>query len=300
MKGRVHLQSGADTQAVGSRIMRIGLSAGAGTAGRAIEQATEAEAAGFTSLWYPGAVGGDPLVQMALAGRATTTIELGTAVLQTYTCHPTLQASRIKAVAGAIDRPVTLGIGPSHQIAIERLGLSYAAVGQHTEDYVTALAELLGGEIPLLIGALGPRLLRVAGERAEGTILWMANARAIESHVAPRITKSAAAAGRSAPRIVAGLPVAVHDNADEARVAAGEQFGIYGTLPNYQRILGHGGIGSPAEAALIGDEDEVSGQVEALFAAGATDVWAAPFAVGSDHSASRRRTRALLAELASR
>jgi len=280
--------------------MQIGLSAGASTAERAIEQATEAEAAGFSSLWYSGGIGGDPLVQMALAGRATTRLELGTAVLQTYTCHPTLQANRVRAVAAAIGRPVTLGIGPSHQIVIERLGLSYEGVGQHTENYVTALAELLGGEIPLLIAALGPRLLRVAGERADGTILWMANARAIESHVAPRITRSAAAAGRPAPRIVAGLPVAVHDDADEARAAAGEQFSIYGNLPNYQRILGHGGISSPAEAALIGNEDEVSRQVEALFAAGATDVWGAPFAVGGDHSASRRRTRALLAELASR
>jgi len=136
----------------------------------------------------------------------------------------------------------------------------------------------------------------VAGERADGTILWMANARAIESHVAPRITR--AAAGRPAPRIVAGLPVAVHDDADEARAAAAEQFTVYGSLPNYQRILAHGGISSPPEAALVGNEAEVSRQVEALFAAGATDVWAAPFAVGDDHSGSRRRTRALLAELA--
>jgi len=280
--------------------MQIGLSAGAGTAERAIEQATEAEAAGFSSLWYPGAVGGDPLVQMALAGRATTRIELGTSVLQIYTSHPTLQANRVKAVAAAIGRSVTLGIGPSHQMVVERLGFSYDRVGQHTEKYMTELAELLGGEIPLLLAALGPRLLRVAGERADGTILWMANARAIESHVAPRITRAAAAAGRPAPRIVAGLPIAVHDDADEARAAAGEQFTIYGSLPNYQRILAHGGISSPAEAALVGNEAEVSRQVKALFAAGATDLWAAPFAVGGDHSASRRRTRALLAELASR
>jgi alkanesulfonate monooxygenase SsuD/methylene tetrahydromethanopterin reductase-like flavin-dependent oxidoreductase (luciferase family) len=279
--------------------MQIGLSGGASTAERAIEQAIEAEAAGFSSLWYSGAIGGDPLVQMTLAGRATTTLELGTAVLQTYTCHPTLQANRTKAVAAAVGRSVTVGIGPSHQIAIEALGLSYEGVGQHTENYVAAIAPLLDGQLPLLLGALGPRLLRVAGERTNGTVLWMANARAIESHVAPRIGSSADAAGRPAPRIVAGLPVAVHGDADEARAAAGEQFAIYGNLPNYQRILAHGGISSPAEAALVGDEDQVRRQIEALFAAGATDVWAAPFAVGSDPSGSRRRTRALLAELAS-
>lgn len=278
--------------------MRIGLSAGAGTAERAIEQATEAEADGFTSLWYPGAVAGDPLVQMALAGRATAAIELGTAVLQTYTCHPTLLASRIRSVAAAIGRSVTLGIGPSHQVLIEQLGLSYAGVGRHTEDYTQAVAGLLGDEIPLLLAALGPRLLRVAGEHAGGTILWMANAEALRSHVVPRASRAAEAAGRPSPRVVAGLPVAVHDDVDEARTVAASELAVYGTLPNYQRILAHGGITQPAEAAIVGGEEAVARQIAGLFEAGATDVWAAPFAVGDDRRRSRARTRALLAELA--
>jgi len=92
----------------------------------------------------------------------------------------------------------------------------------------------------------------------------------------------------------------VHDDAAEARAAAGAQFAVYGNLPNYQRILAHGGISSPTEAALVGTEADVTRQIEALFAAGATDLWAAPFAVGDDPSASRRRTRALLAALAAR
>ena len=280
--------------------MRIGLSAGAATVERAIEQAEEAERDGFTSLWYPGAVSGDPLVQMALAGRATSGIELGTSVLQTYPCHPTLQASRIISVASAVGRGVTLGIGPSHQPAVERLGLSYEHVGSDTEEYVREVAPLLGGSVQLLLAALGPRLLRVAGELTDGTILWMANARAVESHVKPRITSAASAAGRAAPRIVAGLPLAVHSDETEARAAAGEQFSVYGTLPNYQRILAHGGISSPAEAAVVGDEKTVERQVRALFDAGVTDVWAAPFPVGADRSASRARTRALLVELANR
>ncbi len=278
--------------------VKIGLSAGAQTAERAIEQAEEAEKAGFHSLWYPGAVSGDPLVQMALAGRATTRIELGTSVLQTYPCHPVLQASRIQSVAAAVGRPVTLGIGPSHRPAVEHLGLSYDAVGHDTEEYVRTLAPLLAGQIPLLLAALGPRLLRVAGELADGTILWMANAAAIESHVVPRLTRAANRAGRPSPRIVAGLPVAVHDDMDEARDAAAEQWGMYGTLPNYQHILARGGISSPAEAVIVGDEAAVTRDIVGLFEAGASDVWAAPFPVGSDRSASRARTRALLAELA--
>jgi alkanesulfonate monooxygenase SsuD/methylene tetrahydromethanopterin reductase-like flavin-dependent oxidoreductase (luciferase family) len=116
--------------------------------------------------------------------------------------------------------------------------------------------------------------------------------------VAPVIRKAAADAGRPAPRIVAGLPVAVHDNVAEARSVAARQFAAYGHLPNYQRILSHGGITAPAEAAIVGDEDSVARQVLALFEAGATDVWAAPFPVGDDAPASRARTRALLASLA--
>ena len=148
-----------------------------------------------------------------------------------------------------------------------------------------------------MLSALAPRLLRVAGERTDGTILWMANARSIEKHVAPRINEAAAGAGRPAPRIVAGLPVAVHDDVAEARDVAATTFANYGTLPNYRRILDIGEAPGPADAAIVGDEAAVTNQIEALFEAGATEVWAAPFPVG-DRSSSRQRTRALLMELA--
>src|SRR5262249_59934134 len=70
----------------------------------------------------------------------------------------------------------------------------------------------------------------------------MANAPAIETQVAPTIRKAAADAGRPAPRIVAGLPGAVHDDVAEARAAAARQFAAHGHLPNYQRIPAHGGV----------------------------------------------------------
>ena len=73
---------------------------------------------------------------------------------------------------------------------------------------------------------------------------------------------------------------------------------IYGTLPNYQRILAHGGVDGPADAAIVGDEATVAASLQGLFDAGATDIWASIFPVGDDASGSRRRTRALLQELA--
>jgi F420-dependent oxidoreductase-like protein len=302
--------------------MRIGLSGGAASVERMIEQAVRAEADGFSALWYASAVAGDPLVAMALAGRETSRIELGTSVLQTYTAHPVLQANRAASVVGAMGRPgFTLGIGPSHRPVIEdAYGLSYAHPGRHTEEYVRVLAPLLAGDdvhvdgedfsvrsagravapahrVGVLVAALAPRLLRVAGELTDGTILWMGNAKAISSHVAPRLAAAAEAAGRPVPRIVAGLPVAVVDDEAEGRHVAASLFAGYGELPNYRRLLDIGGAAGPADAALVGDEASVTAQIEELVAAGATDVWAAPFPVGDDRRASRRRTRDLLATL---
>jgi F420-dependent oxidoreductase-like protein len=301
--------------------MRIGLGAGAATIERIVEQATEAEAAGFSTLWYPSAVLGDPLAPIAVAGRATSSIELGTAVLQTYTAHPLLTAARGTSVAAAMGRPgFALGLGPSHDRPVEGMyGLSYSHVGRHTEEYTRIVVAALRGDdvdvdgedfrvharspqaapfpVPVLLGALAPRMLRVAGEVADGTITWMANREALEAHVVPRIRAAAVAADRPEPRIVVGLPVAVHDDVDEARDDAARQYGFYGDLPNYARILRTGGLERAADACVVGDEESVAAQLRSLVDAGATDVWAAIFPVGADRRASRARTRALLEHL---
>jgi F420-dependent oxidoreductase-like protein len=303
--------------------VKIGLTGGAATVDKMIEQAQRAEADGFTSLWFASTVGGDPLTAIAVAGRATTSIELGTAVLQTYPCHPLLQANRAASVVAAMGRPgFTLGIGPSHEsIIVHVLGMSYDHPGSNTEEYATIVTGLLRGEtvdfdgqdwtthsagrmtpvshdIPVLISALGPRLLRIAGAIADGTVLWMAPLRAIGDHIAPKIHAAAQAANRPAPRIVAGLPVAVHDDVAEARAAQAAYASAYADMPNYQRVLELGGAQTPGDAAIVGDEATVTRQLQSLLDAGATDIWAAIFPVGDDASGSRRRTRALLQELA--
>jgi len=302
--------------------MRIGLTGGGASVDRVVRQAKEAEADGFSALWYASIVTGDPLVAMAIAGRETSTIELGTAVLQTSPCHPLLQANRVSSVVDAMGRPgFTLGIGPSHEPVIRGVfGLSYDHPGRSTDEYLQILTALLRGEnvdfdgsdwsahtagravppshpVPVLVSALGPRLLRVAGEHADGTVLWMAPARAIETHVAPKLHAAAAAAGRPAPRIVAGLPVAVHDDIAEARAAASASSSMYAQMENYTRILEIGGAGTPADAAIVGNESSVTSQLQALLDAGATDIWAAVFPVGDDRRASMRRSKDLLQEL---
>ena len=302
--------------------MRIGLTGGGATADKVVRQAKQAEADGFTSLWYASVVTGDPLVAMAMAGRETSRIELGTAVLQTYPCHPLLQANRAASVVDAMGRPgFTLGIGPSHEPLVRGVyGLSYDHPGRSTEEYVRILTGVLRGDtvefdgqdwtahtggravtpahpVPVLVSALGPRLLRVAGELADGTVLWMAPASAIEGHIAPKVCAAAAAAGRPTPRIVAGLPVAVHNDVAEARAAAAAHSTVYAGMANYQRILEIGNADSPAEAAIVGDERAVRGQLQSLLDAGATDIWASVFPIGDDKKASLRRTTDLLREL---
>jgi F420-dependent oxidoreductase-like protein len=302
--------------------LRIGITGGGSTVDRIIDQAAEAENDGFTSLWYGGGGRGmDVLTLLPLVGRATSRIELGTAIVQTYPRHPILMAQQAATVAHAIGGGrLTLGVGVSHRPVIEAsYGLSYDTNARHLHEYLTVLGALLregtvrfSGEeyraasdlgvpvdppVPVLAAALASKSLRSAGELADGTVLWMANRDAIEGLIAPTLREAAASAARPDPRIVAGLPVAVTDDVDAGREAAARMFSLYGTLPNYQRVLAAGGITAPADAAIVGPEDKVAAAIEDLVAAGATDVWAAPFPVGDDRSESRRRTRALLREL---
>src|SRR3954454_4519399 len=305
--------------------MRIGLTGGASNVDKLIEQARRSEADGFTSLWYASVVLGDPLAPLAIVGRETERIELGTAVLQTYPCHPLLQANRAASVVSAMGRPgFTLGIGPSHESLVRGvLGMSYDKTGQNTDEYVRILTGVLRGDdvdldgeewsahtqgravppahpVPVLVAALGPRLLRIAGTYADGVVLWMAPPRAVETHVLPKLAAAAQEAGRPTPRVVSGLPIAVHDDEAEARAAVTANSVMYAGMPNYQRILDIGGADDVASAAIVGDEASVTKQLQGLLDAGATDVWASIVPVGGDRASrasSTLRTRQLLRSL---
>ena len=287
------------------------------------QRARWVEENGFTSAWVPQIPWSlDALTALALAATVTERIELGTAVVPTYPRHPLALAQQALSVQAASNGRLTLGIGPSHPVVVENMhGLSYAKPYSHTVEYLKVLERAFAGPgqvhfegeeyrvnalldvpgatpVPVLIAALAPKMLRLAGSRTGGTITWMADERSIEEYVVPRLVDAARAAERGAPRVVAGLPLAVCDDADEGRARAARLFSVYGAIPTYQRILATGDADDPAEVCVVGTESQVRMRLEAFRDAGVTDLAAATFAVGDDRVASLRRTHELLASLA--
>jgi len=306
--------------------IRIGLSIadGGGTdLDDLLQQICDAETAGFQNVWVPNIFGLDALTICALGGRATKTLELGTAVVPTFSRHPYFMAQQALSTRAAIGGRFVLGLGPSHKIVIEdMLGLSYAQPARHVREYVSVVTELVqhgktsfqgdsyrvnaslgvknGSPFPVLIGALGPRMRQVAGAVADGTITWMAGPRTLGEALIPDIRAAAQEAGRPAPRIVAGFPIVVTDDVAGARQVASKMFAMYGSLPSYRAMLDVEGAAGPGEVVIAGNERAVEDAILGLASSGVTDFNAAIFPHGPDGSASVKRTYQLLAGLAGR
>lgn len=305
--------------------MRIGLGLEAPrndpTISGLVREAQRAEQAGFHSVWLSNIFGFDALTALALAGRETGRIELGTFVVPTYPRHPVALAQQALTVQAATGNRLALGIGLSHRVVIEgRFGLDYSRPLLHMREYLTVLNGLLAqqpveftgeqyrvaaqlsvpgaAKPPVLVAALGPAMLRLAGRLADGTATWMGGLAYLRDMAVPTIRAAAARAGRPAPRVVAGLPVCVTDDADAARRAAAVIFARYGELPSYRAALERGGARGPADVAIVGTEAEVEAQLRALADAGVTDFTGSLFAV--ERGGSTARSYELLAALAQR
>jgi 5,10-methylenetetrahydromethanopterin reductase len=297
--------------------MRIGTflnePAGAEALGRLRDEIQVAADDGFSSAWLSNIFGLDALTALAVAGSQVPGIELGTAVVPTYPRHPAVLAQQALTVATALGGRLTLGIGLSHKIVIEDMyGYSFDRPARHMREYLSVLLPLLDGQsasvqgetlraaiglttprparVPVLLAALAPQMLRLAGQRTDGTVLWMTGPATVREYIVPAITQAAAEAGRPSPRVVCMLPVCVTNDPDAARARANRLFEIYGQLPSYRAMLDREGAASPGDVALTGDEESVAAQIAALREAGVTDFVAAEFSRGED----QLRTRALL------
>jgi F420-dependent oxidoreductase-like protein len=301
--------------------MRIGIN-GSGLLRRPSLEAiaddiSRAASEGFPTYWLAQGGAIDALNLFAWAAPRAPGIELGTAVIPTYPRHPTALAGQAITTQAVTGGRLALGIGLAHRVVIEgQLGMSFEKPVRHMREYLQILRPLLEqgkvshrGEAltavvetalpetsapPVLVAALGPQMLRLAGRLADGTILWVVGPRTIREHIAPTIREAAERAGRPAPRIVAGLPVCVTGDEEGARALGRRAFAAYNRLPSYRAMLDREGVEEAVEVAIIGSEAQVRDQVAALAEAGATDFAALEFTRNEEE---RTRTRALLRSL---
>lgn len=287
--------------------MKIGLMLGAtgaeSTLDDVIGMVKTAEAAGIQSAWMANIFSFDAISTLALAGRETQRIELGTAVTPTYPRHPTALAQQALTTAAASGGRFTLGIGLSHKLVIEdMLGFSYDKPARHMREYLSVLMPLVRGEVcnytgdqyrvanvalqvpgsegmPVVVAALGPAMLRVAGELADGTNTWMVGPKTMEQHIIPSLRSAAQAAGRPDPQVIGGFPVILTNKPDAAREIIAKQLVMYGQLPSYRAMLDREGVAGPADIAIAGDENLLRGEIARLQNIGVTHFNAAVSAV---------------------
>jgi F420-dependent oxidoreductase-like protein len=272
---------------------------------------------GYTSAWLTDGLGFEPLTVLAMVGREVPDIELGTAVVRTFPKHPMALAQQALTASAATGRRLVLGIGPSHRRAMEeQWGISYDRVIHHVREYLSVLKPLVeegsvdySGDVysarasfhiddglpcPVLLGALGARMLDLAGRMADGTVTFMTGPRTLRSFTCPALHTAAARAGRPVPRVVALLPIVVTDDVGGTRARLADALGAMARVPSYAAAVEREG-GLPLVA---GTEEEVADELVALADAGVTDFVPTRLARrGSDDEA---RTQALVASLAAR
>ena len=259
-------------------------------------EARYAANAGFDALWVSQIFGVDPIVALAaVASDVEPLAEVGTSVVPIYGRHPLALAAMVRTAQSALEGRFTLGIGPSHAMVVENCyGASYQRPFTHTAEFVAVLAPLLRGKpcevdgeevtargwlsidsepVPILLAALGPRMLDLAGRRCTGTSLGPGmSPSVIAEHIAPRICAAAERAGRPQPRIKAFVTVALTDDPDAIVAEQRESSALYAELPAYRRVLDLAGLKSPADVVIAGSMDDIVAGMAAYVAAGATEL----------------------------
>jgi F420-dependent oxidoreductase-like protein len=296
--------------------MRIGIFLAPTTIDAYVAQCAAVAEEGFPSVWSPQIFGIETLVAIAVAGREVPGITFGTAVVPTYPRHPMTMAQMALAAADATKGRLILGIGLSHQVVIEGMyGMSFDKPAIHMKEYLSILGPLVndrkvsvagegltfrgnvsapGAEpFPILIAALAPAMLKLAGTMADGTITWMTGPRTVADHIIPAMHAAATEAGRPTPQTMVGLPICVTSDVDGARARASKEFAIYGQLPSYRAVLDREGAEGPADIAAIGDERTVAASIKRIADTGATELIANVFGSKEEQA----RTRELLGSL---
>jgi F420-dependent oxidoreductase-like protein len=286
-----------------------------------------ADEAGLDTIWTPQIPDEiDVMTAVTLLGTATSRIEIGTSIVPLQPRHPVVLAQQALSNQAVCEGRFTLGLGVSHHWIIkEMMGLPYERQALTMRCYLDVLDQALGGPgivevenelfdihqplditdlkpTPVLIAALGPVMLKLAGERTSGTVLWLADERTIASHVVPSISKAAEGAGRPAPRIMAGVPVCLcrDDEVDAAIERTNRTLSEVVASPNYVRLMEHGDAQSIGDVLICGSEAAMEERLRRFAEAGVTDLNCRIVALGDGREAikaSAERTREFLASV---
>ena len=239
----------------------------------AVELARRAEALGYDSVWVTHGLGRDSFLVLAAYGAATTRVGLGNGVVPIYPRHPVAMAQAALTLAEMTRGRFVLGLGVSHRETMEgMLGLPLRAPLATMREYVGVLRGALGegadfaGEhyrahwslaLPrrpapprVYLGALSRRMLELAGELADGAVLWLCAPAYVRDVAVPALTRGRARAGLTLDgfEIVAAVPLAVTDDPATARRAFGAELTRYLALPFYRAMLEASGLGDGVHA----------------------------------------------------
>jgi len=281
----------------GSEELGVRVGFGSGTACTTVDQvradASWAAATGFDSYWVSYVFGVDPLVALPAVALEAPGIELGTSVVPTVGRHPIAMAQLARSAQQLCDGRFTLGVGPSHEIVVEAIyGEQWDRPFARTREYLDALVPLCNGEpastngeqvtanvtlnipcepVPVVLAALGPNMLTLAGQVAAGTHVGQCGPKTIAEHTVPTITAAAEAAGRPAPRIIALVGLCVGDP-DTVRSEAAPGAAAYASLPSYRAMLDREGITNATDLILAGSMSDIADGLASYAEAGVTDI----------------------------
>jgi F420-dependent oxidoreductase-like protein len=241
--------------------------------GAAIELARRTDDLGYDSVWVTHGLGRDSFLVLAAYGAATTRIGLGNGVVPIYPRHPVVMAQAALSLSEMTRGRSRLGIGISHRASMESmLGLELKRPLAVMREYVAVLRGALGagasftGEHyraqwslalprrppapPIYLAALSPRMLELAGEIADGVILWLCTPTYINEVALPALLRGRQRAGKTLDgfEIVAAVPVALTADQPGARQAFRGELARYLTLPFYRAMLDASGFGDAVRA----------------------------------------------------
>lgn len=251
----------------------------------AVANAQRAADLGLARYWMPQIMNADTMVTLGVVGSKVDGIGLGTSVMAMQTMMPQTMAQQARTVNQISDGRLTLGLGVNHQPVVTGMwGMPWDKPYSRLVEYLDALIPMLtdqkvsvsgqwttlhseifvpGAAPELMLAALGPRMLKLAGERTAGTITWMTGPNTIRDHIAPNLGSG---------RIVAGVSVVVTDDVATARENANHALAIYPTLPSYKAVMDREGATEAADLVLIGSADEVSAGLDRYAEAGTHEV----------------------------